>query len=63
LLEPVILILDKFDLDIFYVDSPANNLCGVNAIYDLIVSVARSASLAAIPIHKNSYQKFWWIKP
>jgi len=50
-------------LDIFYVDLPANNLCRVNAIYDLIVCAARSASLAAIPVHKKAIKSFGGIKP
>jgi len=60
MLEPVMGLLVKFDVDFLYVDSPANNLCRVNAIYDLVVSEVHSASLAAIPVHKKGYQKFWW---
>jgi len=53
--ETVMRLLDQFDADLLYVDSSANNLCRVKAIYDLIVSEVHSASLAVIPDHKKGY--------
>ena len=59
-LEPVIKLLNTYETPHAHEDSPFNNLCKINSIYNLVVSSIQSASRAAVPVHKKNYQKFWW---